>query len=172
MKNYLKFLMLLVFATNLNSCNKDDNQINQDESRILKFKKIDSYSKSNLNKNSEFDEIEVTILSTDPLTIDSDLMEVITEINIETDEIMEFISFIENNDQNQDDIQSRQELIKQKSGWLYNSGTDCFYYGTYNYHDDGSITFKYADAATQVLMNVCGGSSDPHVESAFARNSK
>jgi len=161
-----KALILFLSISFLFSCDKDE--IGTTEETVVIFKKINT--NSGLNRNSEFEDIEVVVTSFDPLVIESNEMEVITGNSTETENLLQITSFFDAN-YNTNETESRNALPRERSGWLYNGGTDCFYYGTYTYHDNGTVTFTYADTATQILMNVCGGRSDPYIESGFARTS-
>lgn len=166
MNNFIKLSILLCLTALISSCDKDETDTT--EETVVVFKKITTSSSQ--NRNPEFEEIEVVVTSFDPLVIESEEMEVESGISTETDNFLQITSF-KDSDYYSKNTASKNSQPRTRSGWLYNASTDCFYYGTYTFHDNGSVTFTYADIATQVLMNVCGGTNDPFTQSGFARNS-
>jgi hypothetical protein len=159
MKRLPKLLILSIVIV-LNSCSLEEDIMAQEE-HVYTFKKVPK----NSTKNSEIEHVKILINSFSPLTITSQQMEVITAINTDTNATLEILSFI------QSKFHSTNKNLApiKRSGWIYNSGTDCFYYGTYTYYENGTVTFTFASASTQSLMNNCGDNdNDPWTDSAFA----
>lgn len=108
------------------------------------------FPSSNINNDTT---IVTTWANTiNPLSIsNTDQLAIVQAIVASTQDTFELLKLIETSQGNR--ITSRNSI--GKPGWIFN-GDDCFVYGYFTDHGDGTATFNSADAATQSLMNVCG----------------
>jgi len=148
-------LSILVF----NSCSEKDNDTQTKQNVELKFEDKETTDQ----KAITFNTYQATILSTSPLKIESEDLEVIEVVHSITNEA---VSVIVKKERLQRKSTRTSKVSKEDEncnhniakGYWYDEN-DCFVYGTIITADNCEQLFIPADKTTQLLMNDCGWSN-------------
>lgn len=149
----INFLILIFGTIALFSCTDNDEELNSKEVVNLQFRR----KSSAVSKNSEtLINVDVNVLSYTPLEIESDevmhIKIMMDESGIKSDGLVLVEDYM-----NVSNNQSKRLI--ETSGYIFNSRTQCFMYGTYiTDTDTGKWTFLFALPAVQAQMNKCAPS--------------
>jgi len=141
-------LLLIISCVNPSFEAKDISIITESASNPISL----SLPFPNSTNNNDTTIVTTWVNTINPLSIsNTSQLAIVQAIVASTQDTFELLKLIETPQVNI--ITARNQI--GKPGWIFN-GDDCFVYGYFTDHGDGTATFNSADAATQSLMNVCG----------------
>ena len=155
MKSKVPYCLMAVIAIFLHSCSQEELYSTSENNIKLRFENT-----KETDKNSDgVKTYKTKILSTSPLKIESEELEVIKVKHSETNKmsyaIVEKVTF-KNKSKKYSKVEKDCESNILKGYWY--DGSDCFVYGTIITDDNCVKLFIPADTATQIVMNECGWS--------------
>ncbi|MEE9349225.1 MAG: hypothetical protein V3U80_04200 [Flavobacteriaceae bacterium] len=144
----IKYIILILILSFVYSCSDDNNSIEEKQYLTFNF--------NTNNKSNEVLEIEVEIISYNPIKLKSEFLREVNAINELTGEEVYGYVLIQNTKSN------------GLGGWSEDTGYffdgECFQYGTMITGDNGNSMFLYPDVTTQYLHpDVCPGHNEAFV---------
>jgi len=155
MKSKVLCYLIILIAIILHSCSQEESYFTTENNIKLRFENTKETDK---NSNG-IKTYKTKILSTSPLKIESEELEIIKVKHSETNKISYAIVeklISKKRSKKYSKVEKDCESNIQKGYWY--DGSDCFVYGTIITDDNCAKLFIPADTATQIVMNECGWS--------------